>query len=181
MIRVPFGDQSVGCLTPADRGRTPDNLIQRQRTARELVGRRLSFEQLHDRVAIADVVEGADVRVVELDGLRLSKRNLSCAFCASSAGRTLMATLRSSRVSRARHTSPISRPRRSAQRCRTARGALLRPGSFAAPRGSAQLVVEVLHDDQRLRQRILAHARVDDELLAVGRLVVGHGSRPDHE
>src|SRR5712691_8951807 len=36
-----------------------------------------------------------------------SKRSFSCAFSANSAGRTLMATLRSSRVSRALKTSPI--------------------------------------------------------------------------
>src|SRR2546423_5700206 len=36
-----------------------------------------------------------------------SKRIFSCAFSANSAGRTLIATLRSSRVSRALKTSPI--------------------------------------------------------------------------
>src|SRR6266550_4046247 len=36
-----------------------------------------------------------------------SKRIFSCAFSANSAGSTLMATLRSSRVSRALNTSPI--------------------------------------------------------------------------
>ena len=49
---------------------------QRQRAAREPVGERLALEQLHDQEVdafVADVVERADVRMVELrDRLRLA-------------------------------------------------------------------------------------------------------------
>jgi hypothetical protein len=46
---------------------------ERQRTFGEAIRQRLAVEELHDQVAVADVVERADVRVVELrDRLRLA-------------------------------------------------------------------------------------------------------------
>lgn len=50
-----------------------EHVGERQRSPRDAVGERLSFEQLHDEEVVADVEEGADVRVRELrDRLRLS-------------------------------------------------------------------------------------------------------------
>ena len=72
------------------------------------VGERLAFEVLHhqvvDPVLLADVVERADVGMVEGgDGARLAlEPRAAVGVLARCAGSTLMATVRSSRVSRAR-------------------------------------------------------------------------------
>ena len=75
----------------------------------EPLGQRLALEQLHDekvgRAVAADVVERADVRMVERgDGPRLAleARAPGPDPRRDAAGRTLTATSRSSRVSRAR-------------------------------------------------------------------------------
>ncbi len=62
------------------------------------------------RRCVADVVERADVRMVERGDrprLALEALRAACGSAASSGGSTLIATVRSSRVSRARYTSPI--------------------------------------------------------------------------
>ena len=54
-----------------------EDLADRQRPAGDAVGERLAFEQFHDQVAVADVVERADVRMIELRdrlGLALEAR-----------------------------------------------------------------------------------------------------------
>ena len=85
----------------------PQRLLERERPLHEAVRERLAFEEFHDEVLdavlIADVVERADVGVGELrDRLRLPLEPLArfreeerCA------GSTLIATVLSSRVSRA--------------------------------------------------------------------------------
>ncbi len=53
----------------ADREAILEHLIQRQRTSRQPIGQGLAVETLHhekiDAVLVADVVERADVRVVQ--------------------------------------------------------------------------------------------------------------------
>src|SRR5205085_5199373 len=41
-------------------------LLERQRTPGDAIGQRLAFQKLHDEVVLADVVERADMRVIEL-------------------------------------------------------------------------------------------------------------------
>ena len=49
------------------------NLVDRQRTAAQTIGQRLAIEQLHDQIVLADVIERADVRMIELrDRLRFA-------------------------------------------------------------------------------------------------------------
>ena len=95
--------QRVGDLDPVAK-----RLLQRQRALREAVRQRLALEKLHDEVlglALAsDVVQRADVRVRELrDRLRLALEALAdfLGLRRAWSGRTLIATVRSSRVSRA--------------------------------------------------------------------------------
>ena len=83
--------------------------LERQRAARrQPVGQRLALQVLHDqvggRVLVADVVERADVGMRELrDGARLALEALADSGDDERwAGRTLTATVRSRRVSRAR-------------------------------------------------------------------------------
>ena len=83
------------------------------RPRREALGERLALEQLHHQVVgvalAADVVERADVRVVERRdraGLALEAR-AHLGRAARCGGSTLIATSRPSRVSRARYTSPM--------------------------------------------------------------------------
>ena len=50
-----------------------DHLLERQRPFRQAVGKALAVDELHDQISVADVVERADVRVVELrDGACLA-------------------------------------------------------------------------------------------------------------
>ena len=84
-------------------------LGERQRPAREPRAERLAVEILHhqelDAVLLADVVERADVRMVEpRDGARLALEPLpAVGLCGRSrGGSTLIATVRPRRVSRAR-------------------------------------------------------------------------------
>src|SRR5262249_17395927 len=50
-----------------------ENVGERKGTTPQPIGERLPLEQLHDQVVVADVVERADVRMIELrDGLRLA-------------------------------------------------------------------------------------------------------------
>ena len=84
-----------------------ERLRQRQRTFQQPVRERLSGQMFHDEVRGTvmrpDVVEGADVGVIEggdRTGLALESHAAS-GSALSSAGRILIATVRSRRVSRA--------------------------------------------------------------------------------
>ena len=89
-------------------------LLGGERALVQPLGQRLSLEVLHDEVIAvplaADVVERADVGVGDLRD-RLAPRARSAGAGLRSevrcSGRTLTATVLSSRVSRARYTSPI--------------------------------------------------------------------------
>ncbi len=92
-----------------DHQRDATGLVKGQRTTREAIGQRLAVEQLHHEevhaVLMPDVVDGADVRVVQRgDGARFALEPDGGAQGPSetSVGRTLMATLRPSRLSSAR-------------------------------------------------------------------------------
>ena len=83
--------------------------VEGQGTTREAIGQRLAVEQLHhqevDAVLMPDVVDGADVRVVQRGNrarFALEPRRGDPGRVENSAGRTLMATLRPSRLSSAR-------------------------------------------------------------------------------
>src|SRR5579872_6660731 len=88
-------------------------LLKRHRTFPQPVGQRFAVEVLHDEkyrtVLRANVVEMADVRMIQRrDSPRLSlKARINSAFEERCGGRILIATVRSSRVSRARYTSPM--------------------------------------------------------------------------
>jgi hypothetical protein len=88
--------------------RDVENPLSREEAASERGTKRLSLQQLRDRVVdaarLADVEERDDVRMREGgDGFRsCSKRESAWASFATSSGSTLTATSRSSRVSRAR-------------------------------------------------------------------------------
>ena len=82
-------------------------LLERQRALRQPVRERLAFEILHDEVRgavlLAHVVQRADVRMIELrDRARLAVEPLAeLRIGGECLGRILIATVRSSRVSRA--------------------------------------------------------------------------------
>jgi hypothetical protein len=91
----------------------PKHVRQGKRTAAEPLCERLAIQQFEDEiidVALAsDVVEAADVRMVQCGngpGLA-SEPGARPASRASVGASTFSATARSSRVSRARYTSPI--------------------------------------------------------------------------
>jgi hypothetical protein len=100
-FRVSRG-KSMGDLDPDFHGR-----VLGKRARREPLTQRLTFEQLGDdvvdAVCLADVVEGEDVGVRERsDGPRFALETGRSMSWAKSDGRTLTATSRPSRVSRAR-------------------------------------------------------------------------------
>jgi hypothetical protein len=88
-------------------------LLERQRLARQTVGQRLALEILHDEKAnafgIPNVVQRADVRMIERrDAFGLALEALARIGVLGDLRReNLIATVRSSRVSRARYTSPM--------------------------------------------------------------------------
>ena len=106
------GDQDVGRLQVAmqdplavrgleraQSGGQPQRLLRCQRTPR-----RRALDVLQHQIARADIVDLADVRMVEAAIARASPSNRRCrsGSAANAAGRTLRATMRSRRVSRAR-------------------------------------------------------------------------------
>ena len=84
-----------------------EHFVERQRAARDAILQRLAVEQLHHHellaVVRADVVERADVRVIEVrDDARFALEALHrFGVALTSSGRNLIATLRPSRVSSA--------------------------------------------------------------------------------
>ena len=89
-------------------GGVTEYVSRRQRPAHEPIRQRQAFEILHDEkadvVVLADVVEVADVRMVQRAATARASRSNRRRRSWSSAnfsGRTLTATIRSSRVSRA--------------------------------------------------------------------------------
>ncbi len=108
-LQVPVHDPMPMRLVQrvGDLDAVAQRLLERERPLHEPVRERLAFEVLHDQVLdavlIADVVERADVRMGELrDRLRLPLEALAASADEDRCGgRTLMATVRSSRVSRA--------------------------------------------------------------------------------
>ena len=90
-----------------DLNREGQRLIERQRAFRQSLRERLAFEVLHDQIVdavlVADVVKRADVRMVERsDRFGFALEPLAeCGSLARASGRTLIATVRSRRVSRA--------------------------------------------------------------------------------
>src|SRR5947207_7734472 len=82
----------------ADLGDILHNPIERQRTLQ-----RPTLDVLHDEIVRADVVERADMGMVQRGYARASrsKRSLNCP------AEIFTATMRSRRVSRARYTSPM--------------------------------------------------------------------------
>ena len=88
-------------------------LRDRQRSLLQSLLQRLAGDVLHhqvvDAVLVADIVQDADVRVVQRrNAARFALEPLAATRIGRKAGgSTLMATVRSSRVSRARYTSPI--------------------------------------------------------------------------
>ena len=99
-----------------------ERLAERQRRrartiTTQLVAERLAVEELHDQIRqrrsvgdgrFPEVVEPADVRVLELrDDLSLALETALTLWINGEAARIFTATLRESRVSRARQTSPI--------------------------------------------------------------------------
>ena len=96
-----------------DLGRDRQRLVERERPFLEPRGQRLALEMRHDKeeraIDAADIVDAADVRMVQRgDGARLAlEAGRRSESPADSLGRTLMATVRSSRVSRALYTSPM--------------------------------------------------------------------------
>ncbi len=96
-----------------DLQRVVDGLLLRNRAGVELPAQRLAFQKLHDGVGdavlVAEVVDREDVRMRERrDRLRLSlEPRERLGIRRDARGSTLIATSRSSFVSRARYTSPI--------------------------------------------------------------------------
>ncbi len=90
-----------------DLGSDLQRLVERERPFLEARSQRLALEMRHDEVVsaldAADVVDAADVGMVERsDGASLALEALPQFWIvATCSGRTLMATVRSSRVSRA--------------------------------------------------------------------------------
>ena len=111
-----------------DLGRDFQCLVERQWPFLEARRQRLALEMRHDEVVsaidAADVVDAADVGMVERsDGASLALEALLEFWIVGDVfGRTLIATVRSSRVSRACRPRP-SRPLRSGQRFHTGRAA----------------------------------------------------------
>ena len=97
------GVERIGELRP-----NPQRVLERQRAPQQTVRKRLAGQVLHhqeiDTVLFPDVMERADVRVRQARIARASRRNRAwrCGLATMSGGRTLIATARSSRVSRAR-------------------------------------------------------------------------------
>ena len=91
-------------------------LCERERPAFDTRSKRLPFEileyQVTDALVMADIVNREDVRMVQCGNGSPSRSNraLNAASDAISGGRTLTATVRSRRVSRALYTSPIPPP-----------------------------------------------------------------------
>ncbi len=97
-----------------DVDRVRHRFVERQRSISQPRGQRFSLDQFHhqevDAVVLADVVQRADVRMVQCgDGLgfALEARTELRVGQRVSVDRTLIATVRSRRVSRALYTSPI--------------------------------------------------------------------------
>ena len=96
------------------RHRDAQQLVQAQALPRDERVEAGAAHVLHDDevdgAVRLDLVDRDDVRMVERGGgLRFLEKAApaACSSCIRSAGRTLMATSRPSRVSRARYTSPI--------------------------------------------------------------------------
>ena len=92
-----------------DLNRERQGLVERHRAfPSQPVRERLAFEILHhqevDAILVADVVQRADVRMIQRGDRRASRSNRSrnCGSVRARAADTLMATVRSRRVSRAR-------------------------------------------------------------------------------
>ncbi len=91
-----------------DLDRELQNLIRREGPLREAVSQCLAFQVLHhqvvDSILVTDVVERADVRMAEAGNAfaSRSKRSRDSGLLERCSGRTLTATMRSSRVSLAR-------------------------------------------------------------------------------
>ena len=84
---------------PRDRQR----FVERDRPPRDAIGQRRTVDQLHHEIVGPDVVQRADVRVVERgDGAGLALETVAETF-----GATLIATSRPRRESRARYTAPM--------------------------------------------------------------------------
>jgi hypothetical protein len=79
-----------------------------KRAVRETLGKRLTVEIFHDQegmaVLVTDIEQRADMRMAERrdDARARSKRSRNCGSEATASGNTSIATIRSSRVSRAR-------------------------------------------------------------------------------
>jgi hypothetical protein len=93
-----------------DLARRCDGFVEWQRAARDAIGERGSRDIFENECARSfEPVYGGDVRVVQRrEYLRLrAKRARRSESSANFSGRTLIATSRPSRVSRARYTSPM--------------------------------------------------------------------------